>query len=108
MSFDKAKLFSTKQAEPQEINACGQSFTVHVRRLPAVDLRTFHAEMLSDDISVRARAGFVALQKAIRNADETPFATLDEYHKMDAEAVTALMEAFTRVNAQKRDDLGNG
>ena len=107
MSFDKSKLFSTKQSEAHEVTACGQTFTVHVRRLPAVDLRTFHAEAMSDDIAVRARAGFTALQKSIRNADDSAFATLDEYHKMDAEAVAALMDAFTRVNAQKRDDSGN-
>lgn len=108
MSFDRSALFSTKDTTEKTITACGQTFTVHVRRLPAVDLRRYHAELLSPEIDVRTRAGFDALSKAIRNADGTPFATPHEFAQMDAEAVTALTEAFTEVNARRRDDdLGN-
>ena len=108
MSFDRSALFSTKAMTEKQVSACGQEFTVHVRRLPAVDLRRYHAELLSPEIDVRTRAGFDALNKAIRNADGTPFATAQEFAQMDAEAVTALTEAFTEVNARRRDDdLGN-
>lgn len=108
MSFDRSALFSTKDTTEKTITACGQTFTVHVRRLPAVDLRRYHAELMSPDIDTRTKAGFDALSKAIRNADGTPFATVQEFANMDAEAVTALTEAFTEVNARRRDDdLGN-
>lgn len=108
MTFDRSKLFSTKDLTEKQVTACGMEFSVHVRRLPAVDLRRYHAELLSPEIDVRTRAGFDALSKAIRNADGTPFATAQEFANMDAEAVTALTEAFTEVNARRRDDdLGN-
>jgi hypothetical protein len=108
MSFDKAKLFSTKALHERSVSACGETFTVHVRRLPAVDLARFHAEVLSPDISVRARAGFEALSKSIRNSDGSAFATLDDYNRMDADAISGLMKAFTEVNARNADpELGN-
>ena len=108
MSFDRAKLFSTKDMTEKAITACGMEFSVHVRRLPAVDLRRYHAELMSPDIDTRTKAGFDALHKAIRNMDGTAFASAAEFANMDAEAVTALTEAFTEVNARRRDDdLGN-
>lgn len=108
MTFDRAKLFSTKDLTEKTINACGMEFPVHVRRLPAVDLRRYHAELLAPDIDVRTRAGFDALSKSIRNADGTPFATVQEFAQMDAEAITALTDAFTEVNRRREEsDLGN-
>ncbi|HSD16781.1 MAG TPA: hypothetical protein VLC71_05895 [Thermomonas sp.] len=104
MSFDKAKLFSTKAQQERTITACGVTFPVYVRRLPAVDLRTFYAQVNHDDIRVRAEAGFEAMAKAIRNEDGSQFATVDEYRKMDSEAISALMGAFSEVNAAKKDD----
>lgn len=109
MTFDRSKLFSTASLTEKQVKACGMEFQVHVRRLPAVDLRRYHAELLSPDIEVRTRAGFDALQKSIRNADGSAFATTAEYATMDAEAIKALIDVFTEVNAQRRDDdLGNG
>ena len=108
MSFDRAKLFSTKTTQERSITACGETFTVHVRRLPAVDLRRFYAQVSSDNIDTRAEAGFEALSKAIRNEDGSQFATVEEYRRLDSEALTALMAAFTEINAtRKDDDLGN-
>lgn len=108
MSFDRSKLFSTSALTEKQVKACGQAFTVHVRRLPAVDLRRYHAELLSPEIEVRMRAGFDALHKSIRNADGSAFATAAEYSTMDAEAIKALTTAFSEVNAQRSDDdLGN-
>lgn len=104
MSFDKAKLFSTKAAQERNITACGESFVVHVRRLPAVDLRTFYAQVNAEDIRTRAEAGFEAMAKAIRNEDGSQFATVEEYRRMDSEAISALMTAFSEVNAAKKDD----
>ena len=108
MSFDKAKLFSSNATTEREFTACGETFTVHVRRLPAIDLRKYYAEIMSPDIDVRAAAGFEALSKAIRDAEGKPFATVAELRGMYPEAIKALTEAFTEVNAQKPDaDLGN-
>ena len=108
MTFDRSKLFSTKALNEREVTACGQTFVVHVRRLPAVDLRKFYAEVLSPEIDVRSRAGFEALSKAIRNDDGSPFATLAEYQNLDSDALKALMAVFTEVNEQKADpELGN-
>ena len=46
--------------------------------------------------------------KSIRTEDGKPFATREQYVKMDAEAVSALLAVFTAVNVAKRDDdLGN-
>lgn len=84
------------------------TFTVYVRRLPAVDLRKFQSETRSDDREEVATAGFNALVKSIRTEDGKPFATREQYVKMDAEAVSALLAVFTAVNVAKRDDdLGN-
>lgn len=108
MTFDRAKLFSTKDLTEKTISACGMEFTVHVRRLPAVDLRRYQAELLAPDIDTRMTAGFDALQKSIRNADGSPFATVAEFSNMDAEAIKALMDAFTEINRRREDpDLGN-
>lgn len=109
MSFDKAKLFSTNATYDREITACGETFSVGVRRLPAVDLREYYAELMSNDAAVKREAGFKALAKAIRNTDGTAFATVQEYRKMYPEAIVRLIEAFTEVNTQAmaEDDLGN-
>ena len=105
--FDLKSLFSTKQATRKTIEACGMTFDVYVRRLPAVELRKFFFEQQHDDMAVRAEAGFEALTKAIRNEDGSAFATKDDYRKMDSEALSALLKVFTEVNTQKSGDLGN-
>jgi hypothetical protein len=106
--MDVTKLFSTSALHPKSITACGETFTVHVRRLPAVDLRKFHAETMSPDREEVATAGFHALVKSIRNEDGTAFATFEQYKKMDGEAISELLKAFTQVNGKERDpDLGN-
>lgn len=108
MSFDVSTLYSSKELHRREIKACGATFEVFVRRLPAVDLRKFLAETRSENREEVASAGFAAMAKAIRNEDGTAFARIDDYQKMDAEAVSALMAAFTDVNSAKvDDDLGN-
>lgn len=104
--FDLSKLYSTNELHPKEVTACGQTFTVYVRRIPAVDLRRFVAETQSEDRDERAAAGFQALVKSIRREDGNAFATLEQYKKMDAEAIKALMAVFEEVNRQ-RDELGN-
>lgn len=106
--FDFSKLLSTTDLHMKDIEACGMNFQVYVRRLPAVDLRKFHAETRSDDREEASTAGFNALVKSIRMEDGKPFATFEQYKKMDAEAISALLKAFTEVNTAKRDDdLGN-
>lgn len=106
--MDISKLYSSTDLTPKEITACGETFTVYVRRLPAVDLRKFQVETQSRDIEVVSTAGFNALVKAIRQEDGKPLATFEQYRKMDGEAIAALMKAFTEVNTAKRDeDLGN-
>ena len=108
MSFDRAKLFSSNATTEREITACGETFTVHVRRLPAIDLRKYYAEVMSPEIDVRAAAGFDALSKAIRSADGKPMFTASELRGMYPEAIKALTEAFTEINTQQPDaDLGN-
>ena len=105
--FDLKSLFSTKQTTRKTIEACGLTFDVYVRRLPAVDLRKFIYEQQHEDMAVRAEAGFEALTKAIRNEDGSAFATKDDYRKMDGEALSALLRAFTEINTQKSEDVGN-
>lgn len=106
--FDFSKLMSSNELHPKEVTACGMTFTVHVRRLPAVDLRKFQSETRSDDREEVATAGFNALVKSIRDEDGKPFCTREQYMKMDAEAISALLKVFTEVNVAKRDeDLGN-
>lgn len=106
--FDLSKLYSTNELHAKEVSACGHKFTVYVRRLPAVDLRKLVAETQSDDREERATAGFNALVKSIRNEDGTAFATFEQYKKLDAEAIKALMAVFEEVNKQREDSLGNG
>lgn len=106
--FDFSKLMSSNELHPKEITTCGMTFTVYIRRLPAVDLRKFQSETRSDDREEVATAGFNALVKSIRDEDGRPFATREQYMKMDAEAISALLKVFTEVNVAKRDeDLGN-
>lgn len=105
--FDISKLLATNDLTRREVTACRMTFPVYVRRLPAVDLRKFHAESRSEDRDEVATAGFNALVKSIRNEDGSPFASFEQYRKMDAEAVAALMKVFSEVNASKREDLGN-
>ena len=106
--MDVSKLYSTNDQTRKEVTACGETFEVFVRRLPAVELRKFHFETRSDDPEVVSTAGFNALTKSIRLEDGKPFATFEQYRKMDSEAIRELMKVFTEVNAAKRDDdLGN-
>ncbi len=106
--FEISKLYSSKELTRKEIHACGMDFDVYVKRLPALALRQFQIESNSDDENVRARAGFAALTKAIRNEDDSPLCRPTDYEKMDAEALSALLRAFTDVNAARPDDeLGN-
>ena len=106
-SFDLSKLYSSSELFPRDVEACGEKFTVYVKRLPAVKLRQFQQDVLSDDRETRARAGFDALVQSIRSEDDKPFARLADYEKMDKDAIEALMSAFTSVNALKADELGN-
>lgn len=109
MTFDRSKLFSSKATTERTIKIEGEEYAVHVRRLPALDLRKFHAEVLSDSIDTRAEAGFEAIAKACRNEDGSEFASVGELRRFKPEAVKALMEVFTEVNTSKSDDdLGNG
>lgn len=105
--FDISKLYSTKELHQKPITACGMTFDVFVKRLPAVDLRKFQSETMSEDREERATAGFNALVKSIRTEDDKPFATFEQYRKMDAEAIAALMKVFTEVNGKRDDDPGN-
>lgn len=107
MTFDITKLYSTKELHKKTVTACGMTFDVFVKRLPAVDLRKFQSETLSEDREERATAGFNALVKAIRTEDDKPLATFEQYKKMDGEAIGALMKAFTEVNGKRDDDPGN-
>lgn len=106
--MDVSKLYSTTDLTRKGITACGETFDVFVRRLPVVDLRKFQFETHSADPEVVATAGFNALVKSIRQEDGKPFATFEQYRKMDGEAIGALMRVFSEVNTAKRDaDLGN-
>jgi hypothetical protein len=106
--MDVSKLFSTTSLHAKEVSACGETFTVHVKRLPAVDLLRFQHEVVSPDRDERITAGFKVLVKSIRNEDGSAFATFDQYKKMDREAIGELMRVFTEVNGKEIPaDLGN-
>lgn len=107
--FDITKLYSTNELTRKTIKACGMEFDVFVRRLPAVDLRRFHFENQAEDMDARATAGFRTLVKSIRDESGKPFATFEQYQKMEASAIAKLLGAFLDVNTPKDDDdLGKG
>lgn len=101
---DFSALYSTTDTVRKTISACGLEFDVFVRKLPAVDLRRFHLETQSVDREEAACAGFKALQKALRTEDGGQMFNADQLKKMKAEALSALMKAFTEVNTAKADD----
>lgn len=106
--FDKSKYMSTNELIERPFNACGESTTVHFRRLPALDLRRYYAELTSGDPEVRAKAGFSALAKSIRDPDGKACVTADELGKFKAEAIKVLTDLFSEIHAQQEDgDLGN-
>lgn len=99
----------TNKLHVKKINVRGMEDEVHVLRLPAVDNRRYVAEMMSDDIDVRATAGFDALVKAIRNEDGTAATTVEEMKLIDVDLLKELIRIYQEVNASgATGDLGNG
>ena len=92
----------------KEVTVRGVTDEVWVKRLPALDLRHYHAELLSADIDVRAQAGFTALATAICDADGKPATTVAELKLLDASLVKELVRVFQEVNTTEQDpELGN-
>jgi len=100
------ELFSTNEVHPREIKIKGETGTVYVRKLPALDLRRFYEETRSDDMDVRLNAGFRALSKAIRKEDGSPRMTFEEAQRLSLEATKELTRVFMDVN-KADDDPGN-
>lgn len=97
-----------KDLHRKPVKVRGIEDEVHVLRLPASENRRYWAEVSSQDIDVRAEAGFSTLQKAIRNPDGTEAGTLDDYRHMDIDLLKELIRVYQEVNAvAKDDDLGN-
>src|SRR5690606_13830545 len=99
---------TTGKVYRKEVTVDNVKDEVWVKRLPALDLRHYHAEILSSDIEVRAQAGFTALAAAICNEDGTPATTYAELKLLDSRLVKELVRVFQEVNASEADpELGN-
>lgn len=106
--LDFKKYKATGKVVRKEITVRGITDEVWVKRLPALELRQYHAEITSDDVSVRAQAGFSALAKAICNEDGKPATTYDELKSYDSDLLKELIRVFQEVNAGEADpELGN-
>ena len=92
----------------RDVTISGQTFTVHVRRLPALDLRRFHEEAQAQDMEVRLHAGFRVVAKAIRQEDGKPLMTVDQAKTLKTEPMREFMRVFVDVNRLPDEDaLGN-
>lgn len=92
----------------KEVTVGGVKDEVWVKRLPALDLRHCHAELLSSDIEIRAQAGFTALAASICNEDGSRATTYAELKLLDARLVKELVRVFQEVNTTEIDaELGN-
>lgn len=106
--LDFKKYKATAKVQRKDITVRGEKDEVWVKRLPALDLRHFHAEQMSDDIAVRAQAGFTALARSICDADGKPATTYDELKTLDADLLRELIRVFQEVNTGEADpELGN-
>lgn len=106
--MSELNLFATNEVVEKEITIKGEKGSVFVRKLPAIELRRFHEETMSDDMDVRLNAGFRVLAKAIRREDGTPRMTFDQAKTLSAEAVKELMRVFVDVNKpSSTEDAGN-
>lgn len=106
--IDFKKYRSTGKVTRKEITVRGVQDEVWVKRLPALDLRHYYAEVASTEIEVRAQAGFAALAKAICNEDGKPATTYAELKELDADLLRELVRVFQEVNTGEADaDLGN-
>lgn len=107
MAIKLSDHFSTTQLHRKEITVGGVTDEVFVRRLPAVDLRRYVAEITSDNIETRTTAGFSVLVKAIRNEDGSPAGLYEDYKKLDGSLLKELIRVFQEVNTQEPEGLGN-
>lgn len=110
--FNFADLYSTDVLIPKETkfrmpDGSTETTTVYVKRLPAVELRRFQYETVSDDENVRLHSGFRALSMSIRKEDGSIHFTKDAAAKLPAPAIKELMRVFTEVHTPTDDDLGN-
>lgn len=99
-------LFSTNELHERQITLKGETGSVYVRKLPAIDLRRFYEETSSDDMDTRLNAGFKALSKAIRKEDGSARMTFEEAKTLSIDATKELMRVFVDVN-RVSDDAGN-
>lgn len=106
--IDFKKYKATPKVQRKDITVRGEKDEVWVKRLPALDLRHYHAEMQDADIAVRAQAGFTALAKAICDGEGNPATTYDELKTLDADLLKELVRVFQEVNTGEADtELGN-
>lgn len=106
--MDFKKHYAKSTVYPKEITVRGETDTVHVRRLPNIELRKYQSELMSDSVDVRAQAGYSALVKAIRNEDGSPATTYEELKKYEVGLIKELIRVFQEVNTSEEDaELGN-
>lgn len=106
MAIKFSDYYSTNDLHRKEITVRGITDEVFVRRLPAMDMRRYVAELMSDDINVRSTAGLTALVKAIRDEDGKAADTIEGFKKLDVELLKELIRVFEEVNSAKLDELG--
>lgn len=106
--MDFKKHFAKSTVFPKEVTVRGETDTVHVRRLPNIELRKYQSELMSESVDVRAQAGYAALVKAIRNEDGSPATNYEDLKKYEAGLIKELMRVFLEVNTNEEDpELGN-
>lgn len=105
--FSTAGFYSGDELYPREIKVGDFSDTVHVRKLPAIELRRFQMETDNADPKIRETAGFRALALSIRKEDGSAHMSIEQAKKLKGEAVAELMRVFVDVNRKQDDELGN-
>jgi hypothetical protein len=104
-----AGFFASDDCVPCEVKLGGETGTVYVKKLSAMDMRRWGEEMRDDDREVRINAGFRVLAKAIRREDGKAYFTEAQAQKLKLEAVQELTRVFVEVNKlPDAEEAGNG
>lgn len=98
LDFNAAGFFTGNELHPRDVTLGGESHTIHVRKMPAVEMRRWGEELRSEELETRIDAGFRVLQKAIRREDGRAAMTLDQARTLKVEALRELMRVFVDVN----------
>lgn len=105
MSFDF--LFTGEDLTEKAITVAGETHTVFVKKVPAVQLRAFVDDLQSPDRDSRLYAGYRQLVMAIRDENGNPVMNYEQAKKLSSESAKELIRVFTEVNKVSDADAGN-